>query len=181
MALALLGGVIVGVSDACAWNGTALACPECGDVLGGKAFLGDLLALAGALMAAAYMLIGRRLRSRTSLLTYIFVVYGMAAVVLVILVVASGQPLTGYSPHTYGWLLLLALVPQLLGHSSFNWALRYLSAAYVSITLLGEPIGSTVLAYFLLKETPTALKVIGAILILAGIAVASQRESGPAA
>jgi drug/metabolite transporter (DMT)-like permease len=73
-------------------------------------------------------------------------------------------------------LLLLALIPQLLGHSSFNWALRYLSAAYVSITLLGEPIGSTILAYFLLGETPTALKIFGAILILLGIYIASQSE-----
>jgi drug/metabolite transporter (DMT)-like permease len=72
---------------------------------------------------------------------------------------------------------LLALVPQLLGHSTFNWALGYLSAAYVSITLLGEPIGSTILAYFLLGEKPTTVKIIGAILILFGIYTASRRES----
>jgi drug/metabolite transporter (DMT)-like permease len=73
---------------------------------------------------------------------------------------------------------LLALVPQLIGHSTFNWALRYLSAAYVSITLLGEPIGSTILAYFLLKETPSTLKLFGAILILAGIYLASRNTGG---
>jgi drug/metabolite transporter (DMT)-like permease len=72
---------------------------------------------------------------------------------------------------------LLALIPQLLGHSTFNWALGYLSAAYVSITLLGEPIGSTILAYFLLGEKPTTVKIIGAILILFGIYTASRRES----
>jgi len=71
----------------------------------------------------------------------------------------------------------LALVPQLMGHSSFNWALGYLSAAFVSISLLGEPIGSAVLAYILLDETPTLLKIIGAILILAGIYIASRGES----
>jgi drug/metabolite transporter (DMT)-like permease len=69
------------------------------------------------------------------------------------------------------------LVPQLLGHSSFNWALGYLSAAFVSITLLGEPIGSAILAYILLDETPTILKIIGAILILAGIFIASREEN----
>jgi drug/metabolite transporter (DMT)-like permease len=63
-----------------------------------------------------------------------------------------------------------------LGHTSFNWALKYLSAAYVSITLLGEPIGSTLLAYFLLEETPSAMKIFGAILILFGIYIASQSE-----
>jgi len=65
-------------------------------------------------------------------------------------------------------------VPQLLGHTSFNWALRYLSAAFVSISLLGEPIGSSILAYFLFRETPTILKLFGAILILVGIYIASR-------
>jgi drug/metabolite transporter (DMT)-like permease len=65
----------------------------------------------------------------------------------------------------------------LLGHSTFNWALRYLPAAFVSITLLGEPIGSAILAYFILDEVPTALMVFGAILILVGIYVASKRQA----
>jgi len=72
--------------------------------------------------------------------------------------------------------MLLAIVPQLLGHSTFNWALGFLPAAYVAITLMGEPIGSTVLAYIILKETPTVVKMFGAILILAGIYVASRSE-----
>jgi drug/metabolite transporter (DMT)-like permease len=128
-------------------------------------------------MAAGYLLIGRRLRGGISLVPYIFVVYGIAAIVLIGLMFASGQSAIGYPPQTYVWLILLALVPQLMGHSSFNWALGYLSAAFVSITLLGEPIGSAVLAYILLDETPTILKIIGAILILAGIFVASRGEA----
>jgi drug/metabolite transporter (DMT)-like permease len=76
----------------------------------------------------------------------------------------------------YLWLLLLAIVPQLLGHSTFNWALRYLPASLVSITMLGEPIGSTILAYLLLKESPTPLKIGGAVLILVGIYVSSVRD-----
>jgi drug/metabolite transporter (DMT)-like permease len=71
---------------------------------------------------------------------------------------------------------LLALVPQLIGHSSYNWALRYLPAAVVSIATLGEPVGSTILAYFFLHETPTLMKIFGAILILAGIVIASRSE-----
>lgn len=186
LGMALVGGVVVGVSDACAMQGLRLSCPPIQDFIQGQAFLGDMLALVGAIMGAAYLVIGRRLRHRTSLLPYIFVVYGMAALVLVILAAGNclGLIVTGsgcrspwsFAPETYLWFLLLAVFPQLIGHSSFNWALRYLSAAYVSITLLGEPIGSTILAFFLLGETPTVIKVFGAILILLGIYVTSQSE-----
>lgn len=176
MTMALLGGMVVGLSDACSWEAGGLVCPTLAEMIQGEAFLGDALALAGAVMGAAYILIGRRLRGKLSLISYIFVVYGIAAVVLVLLALVAGQPLQGYPTRAYLWFVLLALVPQLLGHSTFNWALRYLSAAYVSITLLGEPIGSTVLAYFFLEETPTVLKIFGAILILMGIYVASQSE-----
>ena len=124
-------------------------------------------------MAAGYIMIGRRLRAKMSLIPYIFVVYGMAAVVLLAIMGISGERAIGYPPITYLWLLLLALVPQLLGHSTFNWALRYLPASLVSITLLGEPIGSTILAYLILHESPTFFKIAGALLILAGIYIAS--------
>ena len=177
MVLALLGGAIVGVSDSCSWGANGLACPSLTDFLRGQAFLGDLLALAGAITAAGYLLIGRSLRAHMSLISYIFVVYGMAAVALLAIMFAAGQSPFGYPPLTYLWLLLLALIPQLIGHSTYNWALGYLSAAYVSIALLGEPIGSTILAYFLLSETPTPIKLGGAVLILAGIYVASLSEA----
>jgi drug/metabolite transporter (DMT)-like permease len=173
MLLALMGGAIVGLSDSCAWQNNNLVCPPLATFVHGTAFFGDFLALSGALMAAGYILIGRRLRAKMSLIPYIFVVYGMAAIVLLIIMGISGQRAVGYPPETYLWLFLLAFVPQLLGHSTFNWALRYLPASLVSITLLGEPIGSTILAYFILKEAPTMLKLVGAGLILAGIYVAS--------
>jgi drug/metabolite transporter (DMT)-like permease len=176
MGLALIGGTIVGLSDSCTLhNFSSLQCPPLSEFLGGSAFLGDLLALAGALAVAGYLLIGRSLREKMSLIPYIFVVYGMAAIVLVIIALAAGESLVGYTPQAYLWLLLLALVPQLLGHSTFNWALGYLPAAFVSVTLLGEPIGSALLAYFILDETPTVLMVFGAILILIGIYIASRR------
>ncbi len=177
MALALAGGVVIGLSESCTWTGSALACPPLVEFVQGKAFLGDLLALAGALAAAAYLLIGRRMRAHMSLISYIFVVYGAAAVILVGFMFAGGLSPLGYSPATYLWFLLLALVPQLLGHSLYNWALRYVSAAYVSISLLGEPIGSTLLAFLLLSEIPSGLKIFGAILILAGIVIAARREA----
>ena len=77
---------------------------------------------------------------------------------------------------TYIWIILLALVPQLIGHSTYNWALRYMPAALVSITTLGEPIGSAVLAYFILREIPTLLTILGGVLILAGIYLASRTK-----
>ncbi len=176
MVLALLGGVIVGMSDTCSWEVGRLVCPLLSEFVQGKAFLGDLLALVGAITAAGYLLIGRGLRARVSLISYVFVVYGMAAICLVVVMLLAGGKPFGYPPVTYIWFFLLALVPQLIGHSTYNWALGYLSAAYVSIALLGEPIGSTILAYFLLHETPTVFKLAGALLILAGIYTASRTD-----
>ena len=123
------------------------------------------------------MMAGRGLRKKMSLAAYTFIVYGVAALLLLIAVPLSGKSLLGYPSRAYLWLLLLALIPQLVGHSSFNWALRYFSAAFVSITLLGEPIGSTLLAYVFLDEVPALAKSFGAILILAGIIYASTRRN----
>lgn len=179
MALALLGGVVVGVSDACSWAQGSVACSGLGELFQGKAFLGDALALIGAMMAAAYLIIGRRLRAELPVVPYIFIVYGMAGSILVLAVLLTGQSLVGYPPAVYGWFLLLAVIPQLVGHTIFNWALGFVSAAFVSVSLLGEPIGSTVLAYFLLRETPSGTKIFGAILILTGIYLASRAEIRP--
>ena len=177
MILALIGGAIVALSDSCTLQSGEVVCPSFGDFIQGPAFFGDILALVGAITAAGYLLIGRSLRARVSLISYIFLVYGMGALVLVLLMFALGQSFIGYEPITYLWLILLAIIPQLIGHSTYNWALEYLSAAYVSIALLGEPIGSAILAYFLLEEVPTALKIFGAILILIGIYIASVGEA----
>ncbi len=179
MLLALVGGVIVSVSDTCSWGAAGLACPPLSEFVQGRAFWGDLLALTGAWAVAGYLIIGRRLRVRVSLLSYIFVVYGMAALVLVAGAAFAGLPFFGFSPLTYLMLLGLALIPQLLGHTTYNYALAYLSAAYVSVAALGEPVGSSILAYFLLAETPNALKLTGAVLILAGIYIASRSPAPP--
>jgi drug/metabolite transporter (DMT)-like permease len=176
LVFALLGGVVVGISDTCSLTSAGLICPKLGIFIQGRAFLGDILAILGAIMGAGYMLIGRRLRTKMSLVSYISLVYGMAAIVLVIIMFSAGEKPIGYSPQIYLWLILLAILPQLIGHSTFNWALGYLSAAYVSITLLGEPIGSTFLAYFILHEKPTPIKLIGGVLILVGIYIASRSE-----
>ena len=176
MLLALLGGTIIGLSDSCRVS-NGLECPPLSEFIKGKAFLGNFLALAGAWTVAGYLMIGRRLRGGMSLIPYIFVVYGIAAVILLGIMSFAGQSPYGYSPLFYVWILLLALVPQLIGHSTYNWALRYLPAALVSITTLGEPIGSAVLAYFILQEVPTLLTIIGGVLILTGIYISSRRQA----
>ncbi len=177
MLLALLGGTIIGLGDSCQLDG-GLVCPSLLQFVQGKAFFGNFLALVGAWAVAGYLIIGRKLRAGMSLVPYIFVVYGIAALILLGIMFAAGQHPTGYSPLTYIWMLLLALVPQLIGHSTYNWALRYLPAALVSITTLGEPVGSAILAYFILSEAPTLLTILGGVLILAGIYLASRIKKG---
>jgi drug/metabolite transporter (DMT)-like permease len=173
MLLALLGGIVIGFSDACRWD-NRLFCPSVEVFFQGPAAWGNFLALVGAWMAAGYLLIGRSLRARMNLIPYIFAVYGIAAVVLLIIMLASGQTVLNLPPQAYFWILLLAIFPQLLGHSTFNWALKYLPASLVSITLLGEPIGSTILAFIILNEVPSIPELLGAAFILTGIYLASR-------
>ncbi|GAB4465344.1 MAG: DMT family transporter [Anaerolineales bacterium] len=173
LGLAILGGTAIGLSDACVIQ-NGVQCPELGQVLQGRAMWGNFLALAGAWAVTGYLIIGRKLRAGMSLVPYIFLVYGMAAAALIVIMLAAGQSPFGYAPKTYGWIFLLAAVPQLIGHSTYNWALRYLPAAFVAVTTLGEPIGSAVLAYFILSETPTAATIFGGVLILLGIYLASR-------
>jgi len=177
LVLALLGGTVVSLSDACTWRAGSVTCPSAGLFFGGTAFLGDFLALAGAWMAAGYMLVGRKLRAQMDLVPYIFVVYGMSAVLLIAFMIGLRESPLGLSPITYLWLILLALVPQLLGHSIFNWSLKYIPVSLVSVTLLGEPVGSTILAYFLLQQQPGWTKIGGAVLILLGIWLAASAKT----
>jgi drug/metabolite transporter (DMT)-like permease len=149
-----------------------------GDLGQGKdQLMGDLLALTGALMMASYLMIGRKVRARRSLTAYIALVYGVAMITLLIIVAIGRQPMLGFSLPAYGWLLALGLVPQLVGHSTLNWALRHLSATFVSILTLTEPIGSGILAYIVLGEVLTWATAIGGVLILAGIYIASRAEA----
>jgi drug/metabolite transporter (DMT)-like permease len=151
-----------------------------GDLGQGKdQLLGDLLALTGAVMVAGYFMIGRKVRAHRSLTTYIALVYGAAMVVVVAIVLVTRQPMTGFSLEAYAWLLALGLVPQLIGHSTLNWALRHLSATFVSILTLAEPIGSGILAFVILGEAVTVSTMAGGVLVLAGIYVASRAEMTP--
>lgn len=174
LAVALTGSVLVGLSgELPGWfsGDTGINMAFAGS---DTSLTGNLLALVGAWTAAGYMLVGRSVRPQLSLPVYTFLVYGTSAVILLITIAVSGIPMTGFTPKIYIWLLLLAVVPQLIGHTAFNWALRYVPASLVSIALLGEPIGSTILAMIFLRETPVIFEVIGGIFILAGIYLSSR-------
>lgn len=162
IAVSVLGGMIIGYGDF---------------GLGARELFGDLLALAGAVAVSGYLLVGRRLRPHLSLLSYIFLVYATAAVFLIALCLVMGHSFSGYPRQTYLMFVLLAIVPQIIGHSSYNWALRYMPATFVGVGTLGEPIGSTILAYFILNEVPTLAKMGGGMLILAGIYITSRARS----
>ena len=176
MFVALLGGAIIALSDVCSWLPGGISCASKEGSFSSTTLLGDFLAILGAIAAAFYLMIGRHLRRKVSLTPYVFLVYSVAGLFLVLaMLILDGVPPI-YPTSVYGWLLALAILPQLVGHSIFNWSLKYLPTGYVSVNLLGEPIGSIILAYFFLDEMPQGTKIIGAILILAGIGLASFRQ-----
>jgi drug/metabolite transporter (DMT)-like permease len=166
--LTLAGSVLIFASDSSAQNTAAQPDP----------LLGNLLALLGAVMASGYLLVGRALRKRVGLLAYIWLAYGSAAVLLLLAAGASGSPLSGYSTLAYAAMLGLALGPQLLGHTSFNWALRHLSATFVALSILGEPIGSALLALMIFDERLAPVQLAGFVLLLGGIYMAARGERG---
>ncbi len=179
IALTIGGSALIGLSDSGAHSSP-------------NALLGDGLALLGALAASAYFLIGRELRGRLSLLAYIWLVYSSAALVLLAVALAAGwgvtaapagQPLLlGLPPTAWLCVLGLALGPQLLGHTAFNWSLRHLSATFVAVAILGEPIGSALLALLIFGESFAPLQLVGFLLLLGGIATAAlaERRGAPA-
>ncbi|HTP01092.1 MAG TPA: DMT family transporter [Anaerolineales bacterium] len=182
LALALVGGTLIALAGACTWA-AGLSCESMSELMAGQNLRGDFLALAGAWAVTGYLIIGRKLRAKINLVPYVFLVYATAAVSLLVTALILRVPLFGFQPITYLWLLLLALVPQLIGHSTYNWALRFLPAAIVAVTTLGEPIGSATLAYFILNETPTIAVFLGGALILGGIymAIRPRGRAAPAA
>ena len=143
--LALIGSLIIGLSDACSLD-KGLRCPSLASFFLGNAMKGDLLALAGAAAGAGYIIIGRRVRSTVSLIPYITLTYGVASVVLIVLMLRAGHPPFGYSPQTYLWLLLLALLP----HGIIELPMVFLAAG------IGLRLGHQVLTA--LTGKPTEIK-----------------------
>lgn len=145
--------------------------------LGSNPLLGSALALGGAIAVAVYYIIRRALHTKLPLLPYIWMVYGLAAIITLIVVAITGTPIAGYSPQGYLWLAALAFVPQLIGHTAFNYALAHLSATYVGIASQLEPVGSALIAFFVFREIPTRLQVVGSVIILVGVTLASFGQS----
>ena len=178
IALATVGAVVIGVSD-------ALAGPVAGDqATGASGLLGDVLAFAGAAAVAVYLLIGRVMRQRLPVSTYAASVYGTAAAVLLPACLLTGSSLGGYAAGS--WLAVAGVVigPQLLGHTVFNSLLTSVSATVVSVVLLIEPVGATALAWLLFHELPAAGFWVGAPLVLAGswlAIIGEQAGAGPEA
>jgi len=164
IALTLLGTLFIFMADN---NNSSVASAP---------LLGNSLALLGAFAASEYLLIGRALRGNLSLLAYVWLTYSFAAIALIIAALAGGETFGGVS--STAWLLILALAigPQLLGHTSFNWALRRLSATFVALSILGEPIGAALLAWWLLGESFVPLQLAGFFALLVGIFVAARAE-----
>ena len=149
---------------------------------GSAPLYGNALAVLGALMAGTYVLAGRSLRQRIALLPYVAVVYVACAATLFLLVIVRGHPLLAYPPREWALFLAMAVGPGVFGHTVVNWALEHVESSVVSVSLLGEPVGSTLLAAVLLSEVPGVPTVAGGLVVLAGIyltASAGRGESAP--
>jgi len=147
-----------------------------GFTFGPRAILGDLLALIAGFAMGAYLIIGGQLRARIDILSYLTIIYTGAAVILLVATASFGYSFFGYSPLTYLMLILLALVPQLIGHSCLNLAVRLIPVTFVSVAILGEPVGATLLGALILSEMPTVNEIVGGLLVLGGIFMVLRRR-----
>ena len=145
-----------------------------GALAGRRPLYGDALAVAAAVASAAYVLAGRTLRQRVALLPYVTVVYVVCATVLFALALAAGHPLTGYPSREWLLFLGMAVGPGVFGHTVINWALAHVESSVVSVSLLGEPLVSALLALALFSEMPSLLTLAGGAVVLGGIYLAAS-------
>lgn len=161
-AIALFGSILIGASDF---------------QYGGTALLGDMLALIGAVAVSGYLIIGRILRVRMSLAVYTFIVYGSASLTLGIVAGLTGQSFYPYSSNQWILFIALAAVCNILGHTVFNWALRYVQASVIAIGVLGEPVGAIIWATLFLGENPSGRQLVSAVIILFGLYIFTKAGS----
>ena len=140
-----------------------------GLIISSETVIGNFLALLAAISMGAYLIIGHQLKERVNILPYLTYIYTGAAAMLLIAAVVSGQALLGYSGRTFAMIFLLALVPQLIGHSSLNLAVRMMPVTIVSVAILGEPVIAITLGYVILGEGITVTEILGSALALGGI------------
>lgn len=157
----IAGGIVLGIGDTTS---------------GGNSLRGDLLAVAGAIAMAGNLLIGRHLRPRIDLISYITIVYLSATLVLALCVLITRAPFLGLSIETYGWIFLAGLIPQAVGHSTLNWALAYVPATVVALVTRIEPVIAIILAIIFLNEVPHWTVIPGGLLLLLGVIFAFRFE-----
>jgi len=137
--------------------------------ISGTALYGDMLALIACALVTAYLLFGQDVRKRLSLVTYTFVVYGVSTITLFFYIIFKGESFGPYPANDWLWFILLAIIPNLLGHTLFNWSLKYVSTNVISIAILFEPIGAAILAFYVFNEYLIPTQVIGGLIVIAGI------------
>ncbi len=143
-----------------------------GDFLvSGSALYGDLLALIACALITGYLLFGQDVRQRLSLITYTMVVYSVSTICLFFYVLIAGQSFGPYEPTDWFWFSLLAIVPNLLGHTLFNWSLKWVSTNTISVAILFEPVGAAILAYFVFAEKLIASQIVGGLIVVGGISL----------
>jgi drug/metabolite transporter (DMT)-like permease len=143
-------------------------------VAGAHPLYGNALAVLGAVMAAIYVLVGRSLRQRVAVVPYVLVVYTACTITLFVVAVVQDLQLTGYGQREWILFVALAVGPGLFGHTVVNWALEHVESSVVSVSLLGEPVGATILALALLAEAPGPTTIAGGVVVLVGIYVTSR-------
>jgi drug/metabolite transporter (DMT)-like permease len=168
LVIAIVGGLFIGFGGATSPHPAVSVVPR-------QDFIGGALSLIGAISFAGYLIIGRNLQSsdKLSVIPYIWLVYGSAGIILTFPILLTGISLTGYSAAAYLWLIATAIVPQLIGHSSLNYAVGYMPATLVSMITQLEPIGSAILAFFIFSELPLPLQILGSIIIVTGVMLAT--------
>jgi drug/metabolite transporter (DMT)-like permease len=157
--IAFIGAIIIAIGD---FN------------IGGTNIYGDILAFMGAVMLGIYVISGRSIRQRLNLFSYVMPVYAVSALTLTASCFLTGTPLIPYPLREYILFIAIAVVPMIFGHTVYNWTLKYVETPIASISFLGEPLGATILAFFILNETPTLPALLGGILTLVGICITAS-------
>jgi drug/metabolite transporter (DMT)-like permease len=158
--VSFLGGMIIAFGNAGGMKTT------------GDATFGTMLALVGSLLSSIYMVIGRRVRSEVSFIPYVWIVFGAGAITALVAAIVTGVPVIGYTPKAYLWLILIALVPQMIGHSGYNYLVGHFTATFISLVNLIVIVTSAVLAYLLFREVPGLAHEIGSLVIIGGVSLA---------
>ena len=166
-------GMVISISGSLLifWSDSSNSAP------GSNPLLGNFLALVGSWCFSAYLMIGRRLRADMPLPAYVWLAYGVASLFLLLACQGADVSLGGYATPAYLVAFGMALGPQLLGHTSYNWSLKHVSPTFVAVVTLGEPVGSAILAWFFFGESFAMLQGTGFVLLLVGIYLAARAEN----